>query len=94
MALESIFALCRCVMLEQQKRFLDDRHQVEIRKGICFFARIIEEIGNDLIQPLRLAADDLDQLFIVIIEGCQPCQFLQGSGHGGQWLANFVGDGR
>ena len=41
------------------------------RELVGLFARVIEELGDDLIQALRFTADDLDELFVVVFEGAR-----------------------
>ncbi len=81
------------VVLEQQQRFFDQRNDVNIGEVVGLHARIIEEVGDDLIQALRFAADDLDEFLVVFIKRRETSQFFQRAGHGRQRLANFVGDG-
>ena len=46
------------------------------RERVRFLARIIQKVGNDLIQPLRFPADDLDQFLVVVFERRKARQAL------------------
>ena len=45
-----------------------------------------------LIQALRFAADDSNQMLLILLQRHEPAQLLHGAGHGRQGLSNFVGD--
>ncbi len=91
-ALDLIFATGAGVSLEEQQRFFDQGDDFDVGEGISLLARIVEKLGDDLIQALRFAADDLNELLVVVFERREARQFLQRARHGRQRLPNFVRD--
>ncbi len=91
-ALDLIRSARAGVMLEKHERVLDQGCNVHVGERVSLLPRVIQEIGNDLVEALGLAADDLDEFFVVVLERRQAGQFLQRSGHRRERLANFVSD--
>ena len=82
------------IAFQQRQRFVQKVGDILFRKFVGFFARIIQKLGDDLVQALRFPADDADQMLFVLLQRHQAAQFLHGAGHGRQRLADFVRDGR
>src|SRR5581483_3061767 len=59
---------------------------VSVLKNVSFFARIVQEIRDDMIQPFGFPPDDIHELTLILFERHHSPQFLHGSGHRRQRL--------
>src|ERR1700722_17012156 len=80
-------------LFSQSEGLIQQPAHIGILKLVSFFAGILQEIGNDVIQTLRFPADNVDEMFFVFFQRHEPGQLFYRSGHCGERLADFVGDG-
>jgi hypothetical protein len=69
-------------MFEEQEGLFEQGNDVNVGEVIGLDARIIQEVGDDLVEALGFAADDVHQFFVVFIERGEAGEFLERSGHG------------
>ncbi len=71
------------IVFEEQQGFFEKWNDVNVGEVIGLHARIIEKVGDDLVEALGFAADDVDEFFVVFIEGREASEFFERAGHGG-----------
>src|SRR6266850_2154213 len=76
----------------EHQGFIQEIPDVGFLKFIAFFSGIIEEVGDDIVQTLGFPADNVDEMLLVFLERHEPCELLDGAGHGRERLANLVSD--
>src|SRR5690242_2118932 len=82
-------------MLKQGKRVFEQGDQVDAGELILLSARVSQEVGDDVVEALGLARDDLQQLAVFGGEIDDAArQHADRAGDGGERVADFVGDGR
>ncbi len=64
------------------------------RELVLLFARIGEEVGDDVVQPLRLAGHDVHQRALLLVQHGNVGQHLHRAGDGGERIADLVRDRR
>ena len=62
-------------------------------KSILLAARVGQEIGDDVVQPLRFAGHDLQQLALFVGQVGHAGKHADRTGNRGQRIADLVGDG-
>src|ERR1700722_15713515 len=67
-AFEAVLSLGGGIAFEQQQRFFDQRSDVQVPEHVTSLPRIVQKLADDVVQALRLAADDLHQLLVVVIQ--------------------------
>jgi len=82
------------IPFEERQRFVKDARNIFFRKLVCFFARVVQELCNDLVQTFRFPAHDSYKVLLVLLQRNHAGEFLDSSRHRRQWLADFVRDGR
>ncbi len=81
-------------LLDEHQRFFKQRSYVRFFEFIRLLARIIQEVRNDLVQPLRFPANDIHEMLFVLFHGNHPAQLTHRTRHSRQRLPNFVRDSR
>src|SRR5580692_8178404 len=71
------------VVFKEQQSLFEERNDIDIGEMIGFDARIVQKVSDDLVEALRFATDDVDQLLVIFIEGRKTCEFFERAGHGG-----------
>src|SRR5271155_617720 len=56
------------LFLEQCKGFVQQTAHVCILKFVALLARVVQKVGDDMVQALRFAADDVDQVLLILLE--------------------------
>src|SRR5882724_566807 len=80
--------------------FHQDECFVEQSTDVCFSefvgldARVVQEIGDDVIEALGLPSNDPNEMPFVLLKRHQTSQLLDGAGYGRERLTNLVSDGR
>src|SRR5581483_10302993 len=54
--------------LQQREGVLEQRHHVNLRKAILLGMRIGEEVGDDVVEPLRFPGDYLQKPAMLLIQ--------------------------
>src|SRR6266850_8346439 len=80
------------LFLHQHQGLIEETADVRFLKFIAFLPGIIEKVGDDIVQPLRFPADNIDQMLLVFLQRNEPCKLLHGAGHGRERLPNFMGN--
>ena len=79
--------------LQQGERILEQRHDVHLREAVLLGMRIGEKVGDDVVEPLRFASDDLQQAAMLVIQAGNLRKQSGRSRDGSKRIANFMGDG-
>ncbi len=93
-SLDAVFSIDLRAAFQQRQSFIQKDGDIFLGKFVGFFARIIQELGNDFVEALRFPAHNPHQVLFVFRHRHQAAQLLYGSGHGRKRLANFVRNGR
>src|SRR6185312_6718451 len=55
-------------LLQQSERVLEQCHDVYLRETVLLGVRIGEEVGNDVVEALRLAGNNLEQATMLVVQ--------------------------
>src|SRR5580704_12132215 len=79
--LDIVFALPLRMPFEERQSFVQQFRKISLGKFVAFFAGVLQEITDDAIEALRLAADNVHKMFFVLLQRNHPPEFFHRSSH-------------
>src|ERR1039458_2680957 len=80
-------------VFEQGESVLEQRNQIDALEAILFAARVGQKIGDDVVEAIGLADDNLEQVALIGAQSRRIRQHGDRAGNGSQGVADFVRDG-